>query len=606
MSHSTDSLGQQRADWLAAHPFDDRLPGWLMPPARDVTPPADLEQIRALAQARSDIDHALNTVRDGSRTGYRQRRAIERRLARELRSWGYDDLAERMEHCRLSGEWGEGEQGGKLKKVVAWSYKCGLVKLCPDEARAEQRRLVRRYKPEIKKWKQARWTRRVHKAVITWPNIPAGELAGFIRRMPREVAKLLKKFPAVQGVLQTIEAPLSARGDWNLHDNVLILVDGLFNWRALREEWWVQTHRLLPWTAAGDFQMDLQQLPRNDDAALDAALRECIKYPVKHVTERANYGTEVHGHRRGPEAARGAGPTRGGDAGGDDTGAAGGAVEGRLGRASDLEPGDGRDPGGVLSPGIDALYLPVDAAGLGKYPGPGGGDGGGVVAVCEPAPGRPSDDRGPDPGGDRTRGPRAARGCRGEGAEPDDAGGLAPAMIDWGPERFAEWWEAHRAYRRTRSHGVLLSMFGAWWGAIGAPRRAELLRQAHMDPVKAPLPWAALQQAEREALRAEIAAGPTTARLLDRVARSRRLLQRQRSKLAALVEREAHGDHLGPVTWRGRVRWDRGAYMVTLMPPRGVVDLIQGDNCPSRGPPQTDKSAAFVSSRPPPGWAVGR
>ncbi len=28
-------------------------------------------------------------------------------------------------------------------------------------------------------------------------------------------------------------------------------------------------------------------------------------------------------------------------------------------------------------------------------------------------------------------------------------------MIDWPPERFLEWWEAHRRYRRTRSYGCL-------------------------------------------------------------------------------------------------------------------------------------------------------
>lgn len=481
-------LGKQRADWLAANPYSDFPPGWLNPPARDVVAPADSAEARALAQRRAELDAMMNRAGDlhGKKTTHRQRREIEQRLARELRAWGFPDLADKMEHCRLAGAWAEHEHqttaDGRARLVILWDYKCGLSKLCPDESRIEQRRLVRRYVRPSKQWAGERGARRIQKGVITWPNVARGRLAEYLRAMPRETARLLAKFPAIKGAVQTIETPLSARGDWNLHNNVVLLVEGIFNWGELRAEWHRQTRDRFPECDAASFQIEITQLPRHDLKALEAALRECIKYPVKHVTEKANRRAECDTAREIPPA---------------------------MSQAA--------------------------AAG---------------AAGCDAAPGADAGD--------------------------DAAGGLAPAMIEWGAEAFGEWWDAHKRFRRTRSHGVLFSLAGFWWQRSKPERRAELLRQVGADPAEARSDWRALSV--RGEQRAELA------ELVE---------DRDRGKVAAIPR--------GSLWWDARAK----AYAVAFDPPRGAVDLIQGDKSPRAPPRLADKSAGIVSSDPPRSVAAG-
>ena len=48
-------------------------------------------------------------------------------------------------------------------------------------------------------------------------------------------------------------------------------------------------------------------------------------------------------------------------------------------------------------------------------------------------------------------------------------------MIDWPPERFVEWWEAHRRFRRTRSYGCLFGeALGELSGDIEDRPRGEI------------------------------------------------------------------------------------------------------------------------------------
>lgn len=288
--HSRYSLSKVRADWLAANPFKEFVPDWLNPPYRALTPPTAIT-LDQVAQLRGSIDDKLNVADPEDlgkwKTTHRQRRKIEHQLADYLEGFGIlADKIQKMRCCRMHGNWGDREHAGGLKPVIAWDAKCGEVRLCPDEARAEQRRLVRRYKPAMKEWIKARPTRRrIQKAVITWPNVPAGELAAMKRRMFKEHGALMKKFPVLRGALVSQEDPLSARGDWNIHLNVLYLVEGKFDWKDFRAAWHEQTAHLFP-ASSSDFQMDLQQLPRFDERALEKALIECIKYPVKHITEK--------------------------------------------------------------------------------------------------------------------------------------------------------------------------------------------------------------------------------------------------------------------------------------------------------------------------------
>lgn len=283
-------LSRLRADWLERNPFKDHVPCNLNPPPRVVSDGIDVDVDR-LAALRGEIDAKLNESGDGARTTYRLRREIEERLADYIEQHVAEfahvrELVEapaKLRACRRSGLWGERGDAGRAKLVMGWDFKCGLTRLCPDESRAEQRRLVRRYKPAIGDWKREKpCARRVQKAVITWPNIAAGQLAPMKRAMMKQFAKLVKKFPCIQGVLVSQEDPLSERDDWNVHLNVVLLVEGRFDWSEFRAEWTAQTKHLFPECAATSYQMELRELPRCDDRALDDALREVIKYAVKH------------------------------------------------------------------------------------------------------------------------------------------------------------------------------------------------------------------------------------------------------------------------------------------------------------------------------------
>ncbi len=296
----TAYLSRARVDWMAAHPFKEFLPDWLQPPPRQVQPLglADIDGLKL----RAVVDDKLNAAPESLgkfKTSRRQRRRIEHEVADYLEDHGLlGDIVPKLRCCRMSGHYGEEATGAV---VVGWDSKCGQARLCPDESRVEQRRLVRHYKAPVLAWaKKFSRRRRIHKLVITWPNIPAGELDRFNRLMFAELADLLKikkcadgvprskSFPAIQGMQVTQECPLSARGDWNLHLNAILLVDGRFDWAKFRAAWYAQTVRHFPEYTDTDFQINFRELPRDDERALEKAIEECIKYPVKHVTAKAD------------------------------------------------------------------------------------------------------------------------------------------------------------------------------------------------------------------------------------------------------------------------------------------------------------------------------
>lgn len=284
MTHVDGRLHKLVADWMAAHPFNDLIPQNLNPPPRTVVAgPVDL---------RFAIDAKLNETDGAQRTTYKQRRKLEEKIAAFIdsnASYFSEHAPElitnamKLRACRRSGTWGERHEGCKHKVVIGWDFKCGIPRLCPDESRAEQRRLVRRYRKPALAWVAAKPAmRRIQKGVVTWPNVALGSLAPIKRAFFKELSKLTKKFPTIKGVLASQEDPLSEHGDWNVHVNVVFLVEGRLDWMALIEQWTAQTRHLFPTCDAEHFQIKMRELPRFDDDALDDALREVVKYAIKH------------------------------------------------------------------------------------------------------------------------------------------------------------------------------------------------------------------------------------------------------------------------------------------------------------------------------------
>lgn len=478
-------LSKLQSDWLAKNPFKEFVPHWLNPPVRPVVlMPADPAAAQIVRTLRLDAEEQLNTVPDGKKSSstfkLRQRIAgqvtdyLQRNLDAlvQLDCTKLVDLLPKLSGCHHSGMYGHDADG---RLAIAWDVKCAHAMLCPHCARQEQRRLVRHYKKPMMEWVKGRCTRRIHKAVVTWPNVPAGELSPFMRRMFVEYAKLSKKFSSLKGQSVSMETPLAAAGDWNLHLNALMLVDGAFHWGEFRDAWHKQTRHLFPGYEEISFQMNLRQLNRYDDAELDRELREQIKYPVKHIaTEKTHHAEQARRSARNNHAELAGGSGQVVESG---TGADVGVGRAQLGaaRAEDADAG----AGGRVRVDRDAIGAPAGSAQRNTAAGAAGADGGCDACVCALVASDGAAESGEavayraragdgvgDDGGHR---------CHGRSQEP--SGRRAPSLIDWPAERFAEWWHGHQRFRRTRSYGVI---FGK--------QRAALIAEDEELP-RTPVTW---------------------------------------------------------------------------------------------------------------------
>ncbi len=378
------------------------------------------------------------------------RREAEHALADYIESISeeFSNIVARLRGCRMSGFVGRKPDGDFF---VAFDEKCSLVRLCPDEARAETMRVVRKYVPAIRRWVSRKRGRRVYSAVFTIPNARPGELeaaklrlfelfkdllryqydacplirgpSGFERTRRRRLAA----FPQICGALVVQEDPLSASDDFNVHLNVFLLTDGWLDYREVRELWRYNLH--------------IEQI---DSKNLIRSVLELVKYATQIV------------------------PTK--------------SAEKRARHSSD-----------------------------------------------------------------------------------------APAMTEWPPERWVEWWKAQKGFRRTRSYGCLYALDEMRWNdmPLVGPRPARL-----DSCVKADVPTTAITTRWRQLDQAH---GAGT-----------------RNKLGAAWEaEEGEKFDINQVTWLGPIRFVPGdGYRVDLIlednfgsSASDSVDYRTINNNLSRGPP---------------------
>ena len=216
----------------------------------------------ALKQHQDDLLAAM--------PGFQERRRVELAFADRLEQCSYETtdflLAEqvrrdvsKMRDCRQGGYSGIDRVSGKRRQI--WDEKCGKVRLCPDESRAETQRMVSRYVPHLYSWLKGHGRRRAFYCVFTEPNFAPGQLArekkGQIERFKAKIVKgrrdctdldrerfgysnakkYVELFPQVKGSLLIQEDPLSAGQDWNVHLNVILLVEGAIDYADIREAW---------------------------------------------------------------------------------------------------------------------------------------------------------------------------------------------------------------------------------------------------------------------------------------------------------------------------------------------------------------------------------
>jgi hypothetical protein len=180
-------------------------------------------------------------------------------------------LSQRLREARLTGT--IMYSADKRKVVTIWDAKAGLPLLCPDDAREESSRVSRRYVPTLAEWKNN--GKAVHKVVFTMPNYAPGQLAKGMKAIFKRFKRVVlgKRFPEVKGALCTLEAPLSANREWNVHLNVLLMCDGYLDYAKLRGLW--------------HWQLDAYRV-REGAEGIEATLRELVKYPVQAMPSKSH------------------------------------------------------------------------------------------------------------------------------------------------------------------------------------------------------------------------------------------------------------------------------------------------------------------------------
>jgi hypothetical protein len=201
---------------------------------------------------------------------------------------------DKMPECRTDGVLGMRADG---RPVIHWKKKCNCLRLCPDEARQDQVRVIKQYVAAILAGKRAGL--RLYKIVLSPPNVPRGDLHEAKRdlfRQWRAVCRMMQhKEVALQGIkgqLVIEEDPMGARGDWNVHLNIILLYDGWLDYTKFRELWPHQCDikseaDMRKATIATLKKRGVDTSELTDEEILVHAVKECVKYPVQAVSEKS-------------------------------------------------------------------------------------------------------------------------------------------------------------------------------------------------------------------------------------------------------------------------------------------------------------------------------
>lgn len=222
----------------------------------------------AISNIRDDLDRDL--------ASYSTRRNIEHKLADyietvNVNAGGRFDLVkiiQSMRDCRKDAAVGLKPDGSKM---FAWDKKCNLVRLCPDESRCETQRLCEKYIPAMLTWVNEKANRRIYYCVFTSPNFKPGDLLAGKKWQFEKYKKMMKGDYCenrVHGSLVVQEDPLSWRGDWNVHLNAVVCVEGEFSYKEMREAW--------------GHNVQFDKVPANIEA-MTRMLLEVVKYSAQHI-----------------------------------------------------------------------------------------------------------------------------------------------------------------------------------------------------------------------------------------------------------------------------------------------------------------------------------
>lgn len=192
----------------------------------------------------------------------------------------YGDLVGKLRIARKTGALGLDPITSR--HVVAWDDKVNCVRLCPDEAREETQRLVRKYAPEIFALLRNNPTWRLYYAVYTEPNVKADHLSEGKRNQFKKFSNFHRSKWAkqrIKGSFVIQEDPLATNDiDWNVHLNAIHIVEGDFSYKELRKQW-------------GN-NVEIRQI-KGTPGDISKAFLEVVKYAAKHIGEKSQDGKHV-------------------------------------------------------------------------------------------------------------------------------------------------------------------------------------------------------------------------------------------------------------------------------------------------------------------------
>jgi len=245
------ALGRAFERWKFLNPGVSAIPGRFDPLLNAWERHHEAQQFTVSKPEQERVLQRIKKQLEEVALSYDRRRASELRLARyietdiaplgqiEVKPGQFDNpftLSDKLKNCRQHSTIGLKPDGGF---IAIWDEKCGLSKLCPDESREEARRLSESDIPAIKAFLEKDRRHTFQFAVFTMPNVQPGGLHQAKRDMQKRFSALLKQkcMDAVAGVRVIQEDPLAADGGFNVHLNVMLLIDGLFDWKAVRAAW---------------------------------------------------------------------------------------------------------------------------------------------------------------------------------------------------------------------------------------------------------------------------------------------------------------------------------------------------------------------------------
>ena len=196
----------------------------------------NLLQLKMVSEAKAILERSLPGASDRRRYELKLADMIQHRV---LPLYGDIDpnlkeLPKKLRACRDSGLVGVTAQGDVKHR---WPEKCNQSKLCAHEAREEGQRLAERYLRPVSNFINDHKRAKLQYWVISPLNVAPENLHDAKRQMFQIYSRLNRRAITknVAGSVVVQEDPVSKDGkQWNVHLNVLALVNGNFSWGDYR------------------------------------------------------------------------------------------------------------------------------------------------------------------------------------------------------------------------------------------------------------------------------------------------------------------------------------------------------------------------------------